>query len=103
VGRTLLKHLIKSNKYDITLFNRGITNPELFPTIKRICGDRKNKKDLKLISSKDWDCVIDISGYWPKALEEQLILQKGRIGKYIYISTSSHYQFTPNILQSEKS
>jgi len=58
VGRTLLKHLIKSNKYDITLFNRGITNPELFPTIKRICGDRKNKKDLKLISSKDWDCVM---------------------------------------------
>jgi len=96
VGRVLLSHLIQTNKYDITLFNRGLTNPDLYPQLKRICGDRKNIQDLNLIGSQDWDCIIDISGYWPKALEDQLEIQKGRIGRYIYVSTSSHYQFTPD-------
>ncbi len=96
VGRTLIENLILLNKYDITLFNRGVTKSDLPDSIHRIYGDRTKVKDLKLISNQDWDCVIDISGYWAQPLEEQFKLQKGKIGRYIYISTSSHYQFTPD-------
>jgi len=93
VGRNLIEQLMELGTYDITLFNRGITNPELFPSIKRIKGDRKVKEDVMQFCKMDWDCIIDISGYWPVALEQQLELQKGKVGRYIFISTSSHYQF----------
>ncbi len=105
VGRNLIETLLLEKKYDITLFNRGITNPHLFPNIKKIKGDRKVKKDIQQITSKNWDYIIDISGYWPNALEQQLSLQQGNVGKYIYISTSSHYQFdieNPHLIQENE-
>ena len=93
VGRNLIEALLENGTFDITLFNRGITNPDLFPTIKTIKGDRKIKADIEKIAAEYWDCIIDISGYWPSALEMQLPLLEGKVGKYIYISTSSHYAF----------
>ena len=93
VGRNLIEQLIQLGNYDLTLFNRGITNPDLFPEIKKIKGDRKIKEDVLQFCKMDWDCIIDISGYWPDALEQQLEMQEGKVGRYIYISTSSHYQF----------
>jgi len=106
IGRNLIETLLQSGKYDITLFNRGITNPTLFPSIKKIKGDRFIKKDVQQFCTQDWDCVIDISGYWPVALEQQLALHTGHIGRYIYISTSSHYQFdpsNPHLIKEEES
>jgi len=50
VGRNLIEHLIELGTYDITLFNRGITNPDLFPEIKKIKGDRKVKEDVALLT-----------------------------------------------------
>lgn len=93
VGRNLIETLIKEEAYDLTLFNRGITNPDLFPNIKKIKGDRTLREDLTQICHQDWDCVIDVSGYFPMALEEQFSLQTGKIGRYVYISTCSLYQF----------
>lgn len=95
VGRNLIEKLLPLDKYDITLFNRGKTNPDIFQEIKRIKGDRKKESDLRLLAAKDWDVVIDISGYWAEPLATQLSLQKGKVGRYIYVSTSSHYQFDP--------
>jgi len=31
VGRVLVEHLLKDDDFDITLYNRGITNADLFP------------------------------------------------------------------------
>ncbi len=95
VGRNVLEKLIPSQKYDITLFNRGVTSIQVPSSIKRIYGDRKKEEDLKLICNQYWDCIIDVSGYWPHTFEKQLELQKGKVGRYIYISTCSHYEFTP--------
>lgn len=97
VGRNLLEKLIHNHPhYSVTLFNRGITNPHLFPEINKIFGDRKNIEDISKIATTFWDCIIDISGYWPDALEQQLNIHKGNFDKYIYISTCSHYVFHPN-------
>jgi len=35
--------------------------------------------------------VIDISGYYPIPLDQLLDEIKGRVGRYIYVSTTSHY------------
>jgi len=93
VGRTLIETLIENNNYNITLFNRGKTNPNLFPNISHIAGDRLQDDDLKKYTNQTWDVVVDISGYWPISLEKSLEQLKGKVGKYVYISTSSHYIF----------
>lgn len=105
IGRNLIETLLQLGVYDITLFNRGITNPTLFPSVKKIKGDRFLLKDVVKFCKQDWDCIIDISGYWPVALEQQLKNQIGKVGRYIYISTSSHYQFdltNPHLLKEEE-
>ena len=92
IGRSLVGKLIDKKQYDITLFNRGITNSKIFPEINQIKGDRKNIDDLKPILERDWDIVVDSSSYWAGAFERQMEHQKGKIGKYIFVSTSSHYE-----------
>lgn len=90
VGRTLVEQLLPMGQYDLTLFNRGKTNPNLFPEIKRILGDR-NTSDLHQVAQQDWDCIIDISCYFPNPLEDFLQQLKGRVGRYIFVSTAGVY------------
>lgn len=96
VGRNLVEALLELGKYDLTMFNRGQTNASLFPEVKRITGDRKTD-DIRKMAQQDWDCILDISGYWPIPLEQQLDLLKGKVGRYIYVSTSSHYQLDDSL------
>ncbi len=91
VGRNLIEQMLPLAEYDITLFNRGQTNPHLFPEVKRILGDR-DTGDLHKAAQQDWDCIIDISGYYPNPIEDFLKLLKGKVGRYIYVSTTGVYQ-----------
>lgn len=50
--------------HELTLFNRGTTNPELYPEVERIVGDRK--KDLDRLGGREWDAVVDTCGYLPR-------------------------------------
>jgi 2'-hydroxyisoflavone reductase len=53
--------------HDVTFFNRGKTNPELYPEVERIVGDRGGELD-ELRRARRWDAVIDTSGYLPGAV-----------------------------------
>lgn len=92
VGRQLVEKLFQEKKNDIYLFNRGKTNVELFPNIKRIIGDRETK-DIEKISQHNWDYVIDFSSYFPSSLKRTLDHINVDVKKYIYISTISVYSF----------
>ncbi|HEX4063307.1 MAG TPA: NAD-dependent epimerase/dehydratase family protein [Streptosporangiaceae bacterium] len=48
---------------EVTLFNRGQSNPELYPGLKKIIGDRAG--DLTALSSRSWDAVVDVAAYDP--------------------------------------
>jgi 2'-hydroxyisoflavone reductase len=50
--------------HELTFFNRGRTNPELYPEVDRIVGDRAG--DLGGLRGRAWDAVIDTSGYLPR-------------------------------------
>lgn len=92
IGRNLTEQLLtKPNQYDVTLFNRGKTNPELFPSVKKIKGDRKTD-DIKKIMTQNWDVILDICGYYPNVIDPFLDMLKGKVGRYVYVSTSSHLQ-----------
>ena len=51
--------------HEVTLFNRGITNPELFPFLEKLRGFRSPKaseENWTAIGSRRWDAIIDV---WP--------------------------------------
>lgn len=91
IGRNLLERLIPLNRFDITLFNRGITNPDLFPDLQRIQGDRYTD-DLALIGKESWDYIIDLSCYFPKSIELVLQYLRHPPKRYVYLSSISVYQ-----------
>src|SRR5207249_4696314 len=64
------------------------TNNSLFPDLKRIIGDRETDDYLK-ISEQNWDVVVDFSGYYPLTFDKLLDSLRGKVKKYIFISTIS--------------
>lgn len=104
IGRNLIEKLIELNLFEITIFNRGFTNPDLFPQINKFKGDR-NSKDLKLLDKMEWDYIIDLSCYFPDSIDQILNVINMNIKRYIFISTCSVYdnQFDKSFLRGEDS
>jgi 2'-hydroxyisoflavone reductase len=104
IGRNLLNDLIRLNKFEITIFNRGKTNPNLFTNIKKIIGDRETD-DINLIKDKKFDYIIDMSCYYPNSFEKLLNIIDYKPKKYIFISTCSVYdtELNNNALHDESS
>jgi 2'-hydroxyisoflavone reductase len=90
--RFLGRHLVNSalaRGHIVTLFNRGKTNPELFPKIETIIGDREH--DLEKLSSGAWDAVIDTCGYFPRIVRLAATGLERNVGRYVFISSISVY------------
>lgn len=93
VGRVFLEELEKTYpNANVTLFNRGKTNTDLFPNYKKVKGDRYTDDILK-ITHENWDVIVDFSCYHPKSLERLLPLLVGKVDRYIFISTVAVYNF----------
>lgn len=86
------RHLVKialSRGHNLTLFNRGRTNPGLFPNVETIQGDRKLSLDA--LAGRQWDAVIDTSGYHPRDVRASAQFLVDRVQRYVFISTISVY------------
>jgi 2'-hydroxyisoflavone reductase len=84
------RHLVDSalgNGHELTLFNRGQTNPGLFPDLETIHGDRE--KDLDRLAGRKWDAVIDTCGYFPRLVKLSAENLKGAVDRYVFISSLS--------------
>ncbi len=88
VGRHLVE-AAKARGHEITLFNRGMTNRELFPDIERLIGDRDGGLDV--LQGRTWDVVIDTCGYVPRLVRASAELLAEAVGCYVFISTISVY------------
>lgn len=75
--------------HTLTLFNRGKTNPTLFPDVEKLQGDRDGK--LQALEGRTWDAVIDTSGYVPRIVKMSADLLSRSVEHYIFISTISVY------------
>ncbi len=73
-----------------TLFNRGKTNPERFPEVENLIGDRDG--NLNSLKGREWDAVIDTSGTLPRVVTESARLLSGHCQTYVFISSVSVYQ-----------
>ncbi len=75
--------------HEITLFTRGQRNPDLFPEVERLRGDRDG--DLAALAGRRWDAVIDTSGYFPRLVRASAEFLADAADRYIFISTISVY------------
>ena len=85
-------HRALERGHEITLFNRGRSNTELFPELEKLVGDRDGGLDA--LKTGNWDVVLDNSGYVPRHVEDSAELLKDRVGRYIYTSSVSAYDFS---------
>ena len=86
VGRHIVEALLEK-EHEVVLFNRGKSNPHLFPQLQKILGDRR--KDAEKLAIEKWDAVIDSSAYTPADLKP--VLKNLKTNHYIFISTISVY------------
>jgi 2'-hydroxyisoflavone reductase len=91
LGRHLTESALKAG-HEVTLFNRGKTNPGLFPNVENLTGDRDN--DLSSLKGRTWDVVVDTSGYIPRAVKATAELLADSVEHYTFISTISVYSDT---------
>jgi 2'-hydroxyisoflavone reductase len=88
LGRALVERALERG-HDVTLFHRGRTNPELFPGVERVLGDRAS--DLDRLAGGQWDAVIDTFGQIPKQVRAAARLLSSRVGHYTFVSSISVY------------
>jgi 2'-hydroxyisoflavone reductase len=74
---------------EVTIFTRGQTNPDLFPEVERLRGDRDGKLDA--LAGREWDAVIDPSCYVPRIARQSGELLRDAVGRYVFVSTVSVY------------
>ncbi len=88
VGRALVEEA-QARGYEITLFNRGQSNPGLYPDVEQLTGDRDG--DLAALKGRRWDAVIDTCGFVPRLVRDSAALLADAVEQYTFISSISAY------------
>jgi 2'-hydroxyisoflavone reductase len=86
LGRAAVEAAIERG-HGVTLFNRGQTNPELFPEVEKLRGDRATDP----IPSGAWDGVIDTSGFLPGVVRASAEALRDSVQRYLFVSSISVY------------
>jgi 2'-hydroxyisoflavone reductase len=89
LGRHIVEYALKEG-HEVTLFNRGQHNPELFPEVEKIHGDRNT--GYGKLTGRSWDAVIDTCGYTPGAVEKTAEILKDSVKRYVFISSINAYK-----------
>lgn len=77
-------------EWEVTLFNRGQSNPALFDDLETRIGDR-NTSDYASLAKGEWDLVVDTSCYIPAHVTAAIDALSGRAAHYVVVSTISVY------------
>ena len=88
------RHLVEAalgHGHTVTLFNRGQHNPDLFPEVEKLRGDRTKIEDLQMCRDCHWDVVIDTCGYYPHIAQLSAQALADTVERYVFISSISVY------------
>jgi 2'-hydroxyisoflavone reductase len=88
LGRALVETALERG-HRLTMFNRGRSNPSLFPQVEHLTGDRDG--GLEDLRGRQWEAVIDTCGYVPRLVQQSTRLLSSAVGHYTFISTISVY------------
>jgi 2'-hydroxyisoflavone reductase len=82
---------LRAGGHKLTLLNRGKRNPGLFPDVETLIADRNVAGHVEVLAGREWDVVIDDSGYFPGQVRASAAALKDRVQHYIYVSSISAY------------
>jgi len=88
LGRHIVETALQRG-HEIRLFTRGERNPDLFPDVEKLRGNRDG--NLAPLEGRRWDAVIDTSGYVPRVVRASAELLRDAVGHYTFISSISVY------------
>lgn len=88
VGRSIAEAALERG-HNVTLFHRGQTNPDIFPEAEHLYGNRDG--DMTALRGREWDAVVDTSGYVPRIVRLSAELLADQTDQYAFISTGSVY------------
>ena len=96
VGKHLLTECI-AREHEITIFNRGLTNPYTYNGfIENLYGDRYSN-DYSQLVNRNWDVVIDVPSFKPNIVKEAMDVLYDNVSTYVFISTISVYDINKNL------
>jgi 2'-hydroxyisoflavone reductase len=87
------RHLVEAaltRGHEVTLFNRGQHNANLYPAVEKLRGDRDGGLDA--LRGRRWDAVVDTCGYVPRLVRASADALKDAVDRYAFISTISVYR-----------
>lgn len=87
VGRAMGQEALQRG-HTVTLFHRGST-PVEDTGVKELLGDRNT--DRSALAGGQWDAVIDTCAYRPHEVHNMRDALRGKVGKYVLISSVSVY------------
>jgi 2'-hydroxyisoflavone reductase len=88
LGRAVVEEAL-ARGHEVTLFNRGETNPDLFPEAEKLRGDRDG--GLGALEGRSWDAVVDPSGFVPRVVRASAELLRDAVGHHVFVSSISAY------------
>ena len=75
--------------HEVSIFTRGETNPDLFPDVEKLRGDRDGGLDA--LRGREWDAAIDTSGQIPRVVRQSAELLRENVPHYTFTSSVSAY------------
>lgn len=75
--------------WDVTLFNRGVTQPRVYESLVRLRGDRDS--DTSALTGGSWDVVYDLSAFRPDQISRSAEQLANHCRHYVLVSTISVY------------
>jgi 2'-hydroxyisoflavone reductase len=90
LGRAFTEAALRAG-HRVTHFNRGKTSaPD--PRVETLLGDRTDAAALTAaLRGREWDSVIDTSGYLPQVVRKSVELLRGAARHYVFVSSISVY------------
>jgi 2'-hydroxyisoflavone reductase len=94
--------------HTVTLFNRGVRDPELFPHVEKLKGFRSTDpedQDLSALEHRRFDVVIDVWPNEPEVVASAAELLKNRTNHYLFVSSVGAYDRKlfpkPNVISED--
>mgnify|MGYP000871635640 CR=1 FL=1 len=100
--RSFAEEQLRPAGHEVTLFNRGQSNPDLFEgEVETLIGNRDG--GLGVLDGRSFTAVIDTCGYIPRLVRDSATRLKDAIEHYTFISTLSVYSDNSTPGQNEES
>jgi nucleoside-diphosphate-sugar epimerase len=90
-GLALVRELARHG-HDVTVLNRGKTPVELPRGVARLLADRTDPAAVRAaLAGRDFDAVYDVNAYRPEEVAVMAELLRGRVGHYVFLSSTVIY------------